>query len=96
MDVLVTYDISTIDGEGERRLARMAAVCERYGERVQYSVFACRVTEVGFVRLLHELEGVLDPDLDRVDVYRIPGSVAKSRISLGRQVRRELGSPWLL
>lgn len=37
MDVLVTYDITTIDRAGERRLARVAAVCERFGERVQYS-----------------------------------------------------------
>lgn len=96
MDVLVTYDIATIDRAGERRLARVAAVCERYGDRVQYSVFACRVSEVGYVRLLQELTDVLDPSTDRVDVYRIQGSIKESRTSLGQAVRRELGSPWIL
>ena len=96
MDVLVTYDITTIDRAGERRLARVAAVCERYGDRVQYSVFACRVSEVSFLRLLHELERVLDPTVDRVDIYKIQGSIAESRTSLGQAVRRELGSPRIL
>ncbi|MGH9153223.1 MAG: CRISPR-associated endonuclease Cas2 [Acidimicrobiales bacterium] len=92
----MTYDIATIEQAGERRLAKIAAVCERYGDRVQYSVFACRVSEVSFLRLLHELADVLDPTVDRVDVYRIQGSIAESRTSLGRAVRRELGSPWIL
>lgn len=96
MDVLVTYDITTIDRAGERRLARVAAVCERYGDRVQYSVFACRVSEVGYERLLHELEDVLNPSVDRVDVYKIQGSIQDCRRSLGKPVRRELGSPWIL
>lgn len=96
MDVLVTYDVTTIDRAGERRLARVAAVCERYGQRVQYSVFACRVSEVSYLRLLNELADILDPSVDRVDVYRIQGSIAESRTSLGQVVRRELGSPWIL
>ena len=96
MDVLVTYDITTIDRVGERRLARVAAVCERDGERVQYSVFACRVSEVSYLRLLHELADVLDPSVDRVDIYRIQGSIAEARTSLGQAVRRDLGSPWML
>lgn len=96
MDVLVTYDIATLDRVGERRLATVAAICERYGERVQYSVFACRVSEVSYLRLLDELAAVLDPSVDRVDVYRIQGPLAESRTSLGQQVRRELGSPWIL
>ena len=57
MDLLVTYDISTLTRAGERRLARVAAVCERYGRRVQYSVFECRVNDLGYVRLLAELGG---------------------------------------
>lgn len=96
MDVLVTYDIATIDRAGERRLAKVAAVCERYGDRVQYSVFACRVSEVGYIRLLHELADVLDAAMDRVDVYRIQGTIREARTSLGQTVGRELGSPWIM
>ena len=39
MDVLVTYDIADTDGKGASRLRRIAKVCEKYGERVQLSVF---------------------------------------------------------
>lgn len=96
MDVLVTYDIATPDGEGERRLAKVAAICERYGDRVQYSVFACRVSDVTYLRLIHELEDILDRRLDRIDLYRIPGNLADCRTTLGRPARRNLGSPWIL
>ena len=42
MDVLVTYDIAETDTrKGATRLRRVAQVCEKYGERVQFSVFEC-------------------------------------------------------
>ncbi len=65
MDVLVTYDIATLDRAGERRLTKVASVCERYGLWGQYPVFACRVSSATFQRLIHELEDVLDPKVDR-------------------------------
>ena len=43
MLVLVSYDVSTIDKEGRRRLRRVAKTCQNYGQRVQYSVFECIV-----------------------------------------------------
>ncbi|WP_084219149.1 CRISPR-associated endonuclease Cas2, partial [Syntrophorhabdus aromaticivorans] len=39
MFVLVSYDVSTKDPKGARRLHRVAKVCRDYGQRVQYSVF---------------------------------------------------------
>ena len=63
MDVLVTYDINTTTREGEVRLARVAQVCERYGVRVQYSVFECRLSEASLLKLHIELEGVIEPAL---------------------------------
>ena len=39
MYVLVTYDVSTQDADGRRRLRRIAKVCLDYGQRVQNSVF---------------------------------------------------------
>ncbi|MBI3966168.1 MAG: CRISPR-associated endonuclease Cas2, partial [Chloroflexi bacterium] len=43
MEVLVTYDVATESVEGQRRLRRVAKVCEAYGQRVQKSVFECLV-----------------------------------------------------
>ena len=39
MYVLVTYDVSTQDAAGRRRLRRIAKTCLDYGQRVQNSVF---------------------------------------------------------
>jgi CRISPR-associated protein Cas2 len=43
MHVLVTYDVSTTDPAGRRRLRRIAKACLDYGQRVQNSVFECKV-----------------------------------------------------
>lgn len=43
MVVLVTYDIQTLDRDGRRRLRRIAKSCVSFGQRVQFSVFECKV-----------------------------------------------------
>lgn len=39
MFILLTYDINTETAEGRKRLHKIATTCERYGSRVQASVF---------------------------------------------------------
>ena len=41
MLVLITYDVSTQDGAGKKRLRKVAKECVNYGQRVQNSVFEC-------------------------------------------------------
>jgi CRISPR-associated endonuclease Cas2 len=96
MDVLVTYDINTTTREGEVRLARVAQVCERYGVRVQYSVFECRLSDASLLKLHIELEGVIEPALDSVHLYRFPGALRDARTLIGRPRQRELGEPWIV
>lgn len=84
MDVLVTYDIATITREGERRLLRIAGVCERYGVRVQYSVFECRLSPASLEHFMGELMDVLEPKEDSINVYRFDRTIEESRTSLGR------------
>lgn len=43
MFVLVAYDVATVDSRGARRLRRIARACKDYGQRVQNSVFECRL-----------------------------------------------------
>ena len=43
MYVLITYDIRTVDADGRRRLRQVARKCRAYGQRVQNSVFECKV-----------------------------------------------------
>lgn len=60
MLILVTYDVSTIEAAGRRRLRRVARACSDYGTRVQKSVFECQVGQKEWVelrsRLLRECE----------------------------------------
>lgn len=96
MDVLVTYDIADTQGEGASRLRRIADVCAKYGHRVQFSVFECRLSPVRLARLIAEVEDVMDSRCDSVFVYRFPGKVADSTLRLGQGPERELGQPWML
>ena len=44
MDFLISYDIDDTEGKGAKRLKKVAQVCEKYGVRVQLSVFECRLS----------------------------------------------------
>ena len=39
MMLVVTYDVDTTNASGQKRLRKVAKICERYGMRVQNSVF---------------------------------------------------------
>lgn len=92
---MVAYDISTVDVDGPRRLAQVAAVCERYGERVQYSVFECRLDAVLLERLVSELLAEMDPRLDSVCIYRLGAPFGDARLSLGVRVHQR-SEPWVV
>jgi len=71
MLVIVTYDVSVVAEEGPRRLRRVAKICERYGQRVQKSVFECQVDEMQFEELERILVAEIDLDVDNLRFYRI-------------------------
>ena len=96
MDLLITYDIADTEGEGANRLRRIAQVCEKYGERVQFSVFECRLSATRVARLMGEVQDVIDPREDSVIVYRFAGRLDDARVRLGRDVEHEVGQPWVL
>ena len=95
MDVLVTYDIADTDGVGAARLRKVAQVCERYGQRVQFSVFECRLSPERLARMIGEVEDVIDRERDSVMVYRFPGRIGEARLRVGRRQAHVLGDPWL-
>lgn len=69
MLVLVTYDVKTDTEDGQRRLRRVAKVCENYGQRVQKSVFECLVDPDQWVKLRNRLEGEVKMDEDSLRYY---------------------------
>ena len=97
MDILVTYDIADTHGAGGVRLKRVAEVCEKYGQRVQFSVFECRLSATRLASMMGEVEDVIDQQLDSVIVHRFPGRIENATFRLGRsQELRKLGQPWVL
>lgn len=79
MYVLVTYDVSTVDKEGRRRLRRVARVCLDYGQRVQQSVFELKVDPAQWTECKAKLIDEIDPATDSLRFYNL-GSNWKHRV----------------
>jgi CRISPR-associated protein Cas2 len=63
---IISYDIPS-----DRRRTRLAKLLEGYGSRVQYSVFECDLTTAQFQRLRGRIGKLVDPQADRVRIYRL-------------------------
>lgn len=79
MMVLITYDVSTTDKEGQKRLRKVAKKCVDYGQRVQNSVFECLIDPAQFVKLKSDLEKIIDINKDSLRYYLL-GSNWKRRV----------------
>ncbi len=93
MEVLVTYDVSTADTDGERRLRRVAKICEGFGQRVQNSVFECTLNEAQREQLVHRLEDAIDTDEDSLRIYRLRQPRAQFVQVIGRSLEFDVRDP---
>ena len=91
MMILVTYDVDTSDAAGAKRLRRVAKTCERYGVRVQNSVFEVLVTPAQLVTLKSELEGVICAEKDSVRLYRLGKNYLNRVDTIGKSPLVEAG-----
>ena len=96
MLVVITYDVNTTDAAGEKRLRRVAKLCERYGVRVQNSVFEVLVDAAQLTTLKHELSKEINKDLDSIRFYRLGNSYQNKIDSMGKKLIVETGEPLLL
>ncbi len=92
MELVVSYDINTEGPAGRRRLAKVAALCERYGVRVQYSVFECRLSAADREALIGQLLELIHPQEDSIVIYQLDRPFDKARFELGRP-RDRVGGP---
>ena len=79
MLVVVSYDVSTLDSTGRRRLRRVARVCTNYGQRVQNSVFQCLVDPAQWTMFRGKLLQIYDPEQDSLRFYFL-GSNWRNRV----------------
>ena len=71
MYVLIAYDVSTMTPEGKRRLRHVAKACLDYGQRVQNSVFECKLEPAQLVKLRARLLGIIEESSDSIRIYNL-------------------------
>lgn len=71
MLIIIPYDVSTITAAGRKRLRRVAKVCESTGQRVQHSVFECKVDQMQLEILERRLLDEIDDTEDSLRLYRL-------------------------
>lgn len=96
MLMLVSYDVSTVDKAGRRRLRRIAKACLNWGVRVQNSVFECNVDPAQWVKLKAELEDIFDPETDSLRYYNLGDRYATRIEHVGAKPAPDLEQPLLL
>lgn len=79
MMTLVSYDASTVDAAGRKRLRKVAKECVNYGQRVQNSVFEVDVDYGTFLKLKDRLMKIIDEEQDSLRFYYL-GNNWKRRV----------------
>ncbi len=95
-DYLVTYDVETTTRDGRRRLRRVAKVCEDFGQRVQLSVFECRLDDTVFETFLARVAEEINGQLDSLRIYRLPAERTMAVRVIGRETWRDPDAPLIL
>lgn len=96
MFILITYDINTTSKDGRKRLRNVAKTCLNYGQRVQNSVFECKVDE-GQLRIIkHQLEEIIDKEKDSLRFYRLGKNYEKTVEQMGKITSYNIEKPLIL
>lgn len=86
MMVLITYDVNTESASGQKRLRKVAKICEKYGQRVQNSVFECLLDATQYILVKNSLLELIDTNNDSLRFYRL-GNNYKNQIDiLGKKI----------
>ena len=96
MFILITYDINTTTREGRRRLRKVAKICLNYGQRVQNSVFECKVDEGQFRFIKHQLGTTIDHDKDSLRFYRLGKNYERTIEQMGENKSYNIEDPLIL
>jgi CRISPR-associated protein Cas2 len=83
MYIILVYDISTTDDEGQRRLNRIMKKCREYLHHTQKSVFEGELSEAKFTRLRYAIKKIIDDKKDYVIFYRIDNKNNMKKYKMG-------------
>ncbi|HPC82471.1 MAG TPA: CRISPR-associated endonuclease Cas2 [Thermoanaerobaculaceae bacterium] len=93
MMVVVSYDVSTKEPGGPRRLRHVAKACRDYGQRVQNSVFECIVDPEQWARLRLRLLDIFEPEEDSLRFYFLGANYARRVEHHGTKVAINMEGP---
>lgn len=96
MYILVAYDVSTTTPEGCSRLRRVAKTCLDYGQRVQNSVFECKVEPAQLVELKERLLSIIEKDTDSIRIYNLGNNWQRRVEHYGAKASFDVDGPLLL
>ena len=85
MYLLLTYDINTETETGKKRLTKVAKTCEKYGFRVQNSVFEINVDPAKLISLTNTLYSIIDSDADSIRIYKLGKSYRADLTIIGQR-----------
>jgi CRISPR-associated protein Cas2 len=94
--VLVSYDVSTLDSAGRRRLRHVSKECVNNGVRVQKSVFECNVDSARWEYFKAKLIKIINTREDSLRFYFL-GNNWKRRVEhVGTKAPVELDEPLIV
>ena len=94
--VLVSYDVSTVDKAGVRRLRRVAKACLDYGQRVQNSVFECDIDPAQWTALKQRLIDLIEAEQDSLRFYFLGSNWQRKVEHVGAKPTKDLRNDPLL
>ena len=94
--VLITYDVSTQDAAGRKRLRKVAKECVNYGQRVQNSVFECVLDSSQLLIVKDKLLSMINPEEDSLRFYNL-GNKYQAKVELfGSKATYEAEGTWIV
>ncbi len=96
MMILVSYDVSTMETGGARRLRRLSKACRDYGQRVQYSVFEIEVDSAQWTFLKQRLCDLIDHEQDSLRFYYLGKHWQEKVEHVGAKAVLDLNGPLIL
>lgn len=79
LTVVIAYDVSV-----DNTRARLAGMLQQFGDRIQYSVFLCRVERDALDELLERARHLIDPRTDSIYVLRQCGNCWSQVVTVGQ------------
>lgn len=96
MFILITYDVSTEDATGRKRLRKIEKICVNYGIRVQNSVFECQADAAQWRILKEKLLKAIDMEKDSLRFYYLNDNQRQKAEHHGAKAELKMDEPLIL